>query len=83
MVQLFLCGFVEVKRWQDFRKPGSQADAGTFLGMEASFKGVENGYPGGAPYLVAVAWLKVCLSVWSGAFLLCPPAGGGSKPASS
>lgn len=46
-VQLFLCGFVEAKRWQDFRKPGSQAEPGSFLGFESSFKGVENGYPGG------------------------------------
>uniref|UniRef100_A0A383W1N6 Chlorophyll a-b binding protein, chloroplastic n=1 Tax=Tetradesmus obliquus TaxID=3088 RepID=A0A383W1N6_TETOB len=46
-VQLFMCGFVEAKRWQDFRKPGSQAEPGTFLGFEASFKGQGNGYPGG------------------------------------
>ncbi|PNH03048.1 Chlorophyll a-b binding protein 7, chloroplastic [Tetrabaena socialis] len=47
-VQLFLCGFVEVKRWMDFKKPGSQAEKGTFLGFESSFAGTgENGYPGG------------------------------------
>jgi light-harvesting complex I chlorophyll a/b binding protein 5 len=46
-VQLFMCGFVEVKRWQDFRKPGSQAEPGSFLGFESSFKGQGNGYPGG------------------------------------
>ncbi|KXZ52093.1 hypothetical protein GPECTOR_10g1116 [Gonium pectorale] len=46
-VQLFLCGFVEVKRWQDFKKPGSQAEKGSFLGLESSFAGLENGYPGG------------------------------------
>jgi light-harvesting complex I chlorophyll a/b binding protein 5 len=46
-VQMFLCGFVEGKRWMDFRKPGSQAEPGSFLGFEASFKGSENGYPGG------------------------------------
>eukprot|EP00878_Enallax_costatus_P041673 GHUV01048517.1.p1 GENE.GHUV01048517.1~~GHUV01048517.1.p1 ORF type:complete len:238 (-),score=75.84 GHUV01048517.1:403-1116(-) len=46
-VQLFLCGFVESKRWQDFRKPGSQAEPGSFLGFEGAFKGAENGYPGG------------------------------------
>ncbi len=45
--QLILCGFVETKRWQDFRKPGSQAEKGSFLGFESSLKGVENGYPGG------------------------------------
>jgi light-harvesting complex I chlorophyll a/b binding protein 5 len=47
MVELFLTGFVETKRWMDIRKPGSQAEAGTFLGFESSFKGVKNGYPGG------------------------------------
>lgn len=46
-MQLFLCGFVEVKRWQDFRKPGSQAEVGSFLGFEGAFKGTDNGYPGG------------------------------------
>jgi hypothetical protein len=47
MVELFLCGFVESKRWMDFRKPGSQAEPGSFLGFESSFKGTKNGYPGG------------------------------------
>lgn len=47
-VQLFLCGFVEVKRWQDFKKPGSQGEPGSFLGFETAFRGGENGYPGGA-----------------------------------
>lgn len=42
-----MCGFVEVKRWQDFRKPGSQTEKGSFLGFESSFKPVANGYPGG------------------------------------
>lgn len=46
-VEIFLCGFVEVKRWQDFRKPGSQAEQGSFLGFEGALKGTENGYPGG------------------------------------
>ncbi|GIL59855.1 hypothetical protein Vafri_14563 [Volvox africanus] len=47
-VQLFLTGFVETKRWQDFKKPGSQAEKGSFLGFEASFAGTgDNGYPGG------------------------------------
>jgi light-harvesting complex I chlorophyll a/b binding protein 5 len=46
-VQLILTGFVEVKRWVDFRKPSSQAEPGSFLGFESQFKGVENGYPGG------------------------------------
>ena len=47
MVELFLCGFVEGKRWMDFRKPGSQGEKGSFLGFESSLKGVKNGYPGG------------------------------------
>jgi len=47
VVEFFLYGFVEIKRWQDFRKPGSQAEVGSFLGFEGSFKGTDNGYPGG------------------------------------
>ncbi|KAK9824229.1 hypothetical protein WJX72_008757 [[Myrmecia] bisecta] len=46
-VQLILTGFVEVKRWVDYKKPQSQAEPGSFLGFEGAFKGVENGYPGG------------------------------------
>lgn len=46
-VQFLLCHFVEVKRWQDFRKPKSQAEKGSFVGLEGAFEGVENGYPGG------------------------------------
>jgi hypothetical protein len=43
-----LIHFVEVKRWQDIRKPGSQAEAGSFLGFESAFKGTSQlGYPGG------------------------------------
>lgn len=39
VVQLFLSGFVEMKRYQDFKKPGSQAEPGSFLGLESGFKG--------------------------------------------
>jgi len=46
-VQFFLCHFVEVKRWQDYRKPKSQAEKGSFLGFEGAFEGTENAYPGG------------------------------------
>jgi len=43
-----LINFVEVKRWQDIRKPGSQAEPGTFFGLESAFKGTgQVGYPGG------------------------------------
>jgi hypothetical protein len=46
--QFVLTHFVEVKRWQDIRKPGSQAEPGTFLGFEGAFKGTgQVGYPGG------------------------------------
>jgi len=40
---------VELKRLQDFNKPGSQAEPGSFFGLESAFKGTggENGYPGG------------------------------------
>jgi light-harvesting complex I chlorophyll a/b binding protein 5 len=46
-VEFFMYGFVEAKRWMDFRKPGSQAENGTFFGFEGAFKGTDNGYPGG------------------------------------
>nr|6ZZX_8 Chain 8, Chlorophyll a-b binding protein, chloroplastic [Chlorella ohadii]6ZZY_8 Chain 8, Chlorophyll a-b binding protein, chloroplastic [Chlorella ohadii] len=49
MVQLFLFNFVEIKRWEDIKKPGSQAEPGSFLGFESGFKGTGiSGYPGGA-----------------------------------
>jgi hypothetical protein len=48
MMQFFMTHFVEVKRWQDFRKPKSQGEKGTFLGFESAFEGTgDNGYPGG------------------------------------
>lgn len=47
MSMFFAYAFVEGKRWQDFRKPGSQAEPGTFFGLESQFKGTEVGYPGG------------------------------------
>ncbi|KNA20832.1 hypothetical protein SOVF_048750 [Spinacia oleracea] len=46
-VQLLLMGFVETKRYMDFVNPGSQARDGSFFGLEASFEGLEPGYPGG------------------------------------
>jgi light-harvesting complex I chlorophyll a/b binding protein 5 len=46
--QVLLTGFVEGKRWMDIRKPGSQAEPGTFFGLEGAFKGTgQVGYPGG------------------------------------
>ena len=48
MVQLLLTGWVETKRWMDFRKPQSQAEPGSFVGLEGLLKGSgENAYPGG------------------------------------
>lgn len=48
MVQFFLTHFVEVKRWQDFKKPKSQGEKGSFFGFEGAFEGTgDNGYPGG------------------------------------
>ncbi|KAG6438135.1 hypothetical protein SASPL_103071 [Salvia splendens] len=47
IVQLLLMGFVETKRYMDFRTPGSQAKEGSFFGLEASLEGLEPGYPGG------------------------------------
>ena len=47
-IEIFAFNFVEIKRWQDFKKPGSQAEEGSFVGLEGFFKGTgENGYPGG------------------------------------
>lgn len=49
VVQFILYHFVEIKRLEDFKKPGSQAEPGSFFGFETAFKGTgENGYPGGA-----------------------------------
>ncbi|KAJ8471349.1 hypothetical protein OPV22_025692 [Ensete ventricosum] len=47
IVQLLLMGFVETKRYMDFIRPGSQAQEGTFLGLEAALEGLQPGYPGG------------------------------------
>ena len=48
VVQFILYHFVEIKRLQDYKKPGSQAEPGSFFGLEGAFKGPnENGYPGG------------------------------------
>jgi hypothetical protein len=46
-VEIILFGFVEAKRYFDFKKPGSQGEPGSFLGLEGGLKGKENGYPGG------------------------------------
>uniref|UniRef100_A0A0F7GZR5 Chlorophyll a-b binding protein, chloroplastic n=1 Tax=Geranium maderense TaxID=28964 RepID=A0A0F7GZR5_9ROSI len=47
IVQMILMGFVETKRYMDFINPGSQAEDGTFFGLEAALEGLEPGYPGG------------------------------------
>jgi light-harvesting complex I chlorophyll a/b binding protein 5 len=50
VVQMIMYNFVEIKRLQDFRKPGSQAEAGSFFGLESVFKGTGDMaaiYPGG------------------------------------
>ncbi|XP_068643511.1 photosystem I chlorophyll a/b-binding protein 5, chloroplastic [Aristolochia californica] len=47
IIQLLLMGFVETKRYMDFKSPGSQAKEGTFFGLEAALEGLEPGYPGG------------------------------------
>ncbi|KAG2502049.1 hypothetical protein HYH03_000543 [Edaphochlamys debaryana] len=44
----YMFGFAEGKRWMDIRKPGSQAEKGSFLGFETAFGGTADvGYPGG------------------------------------
>lgn len=48
MTMFFLFNFSELKRLQDMRKPGSQAESGSFLGFESQFAGTGvSGYPGG------------------------------------
>merc|ERR1711937_837532 len=49
VIQILLMGWVEGRRWQDMRKPGSTLEpAGNFLGLESSFAGKgDTGYPGG------------------------------------
>ncbi|KAL6207846.1 hypothetical protein ACLB2K_018799 [Fragaria x ananassa] len=47
IVQFLLMGFVETKRYMDFKTPGSQAQDGSFFGLEAALEGLEPGYPGG------------------------------------
>eukprot|EP00891_Asterochloris_glomerata_P004433 jgi/Astpho2/4433/Aster-00048 len=48
VVQFLLFGWVEGKRWMDYRKPQSQGEPGSFAGLEGLFKGSgDNGYPGG------------------------------------
>ena len=48
MVQLFLHNFVEIKRLEDMKRPGSQGTPGSFFGLEGLFKGTGvSGYPGG------------------------------------
>ncbi|KAI3922225.1 hypothetical protein MKX01_005914 [Papaver californicum] len=41
IVQFLLMGFVETKRHMDFASPGSQAQYGTFFGIEAALEGSE------------------------------------------
>lgn len=46
---MILMHFVEIKRLEDFKKPGSQAEPGSFWGFENAFKGTgDPSYPGGA-----------------------------------
>lgn len=40
--QVLLTQWVELKRLEDFKNPGSQAD-GSFFGITDDFKGVSNG----------------------------------------
>ncbi len=39
IIQFFAFNFVELKRYQDMKKPGSQAEKDSFLGFEQGFKG--------------------------------------------
>ena len=45
-VEVILMQFAEIRRWQDFRKPGSQGEQ-YFLGLETVLKGSgDPSYPG-------------------------------------
>ena len=45
-VEVILMQFAEIKRWQDYRKPGSQGEQ-YFLGLETVLKGSgDPSYPG-------------------------------------
>lgn len=44
--QMFLMGWAEASRYQDFKNPGAMGD-GSFFGITDGFKSVANGYPGG------------------------------------
>ena len=45
-IEVILMQFAEIRRWQDFRKPGSQGDQ-YFLGLETVLKGSgDPSYPG-------------------------------------
>lgn len=45
--QMYMMGFVEMKRFYDFKSPGSQGKAGSFIGFEKWFQGTGTpGYPG-------------------------------------
>jgi len=47
VVEFFMVGWVELRRYQDFVNPGSQGDGG-FLGITEPFKGTgDSSYPGG------------------------------------
>merc|ERR1712039_87864 len=50
VIQIILMGWVEGRRWQDIKKPGSTSEpAGNFLGFESILAGNKDlGYPGGA-----------------------------------
>lgn len=46
-IEAIMMNFAELRRWQDFKAPGSQAKQ-YFLGLEAVFAGSGNpAYPGG------------------------------------
>jgi len=47
-VEVLLMQFAEIKRWQDYRNPGSQGKQ-YFVGLESAFRGSGNpAYPGGS-----------------------------------
>ena len=67
VVQFLLFGWVEGKRWMDYRKPQSQGEPGSFAGLEGLFKGSgDNGYPGGIfDPLGELTTQHICCTCWA------------------
>jgi light-harvesting complex I chlorophyll a/b binding protein 3 len=77
-IEAIMMNFAELKRWQDFKNPGSQGKQ-YFLGLEAVFSGSGNpAYPGGQWFNMfnlgktPEAMKKLQVGGWSGARMPVP-----------